>query len=212
MTFTPEVYAEIREGAILSAERVVPVLWGLVKPETVIDVGGGEGWWARKFVQYGSLAWVVDESAEPGMRDGVLFDRKDLTVADLDPGDEPFDLALCLEVAEHLPPSSAAGFVDALCRLAPVVAFSAAVPGQGGHGHLNEQWPSYWASLFYENGYVVSEELRWELWDDDSVEPWYRQNLLLAARYEWFDEQGIEFTRYPRSVVHPVIWEHRRQP
>src|SRR5579862_3100091 len=56
-----------------------------------------------------------------------------------------FDLAMSFEVAEHLPPDAAKGFVDSLTRLAPLVLFSAAIPFQGGVGHINEQWPEYWA-------------------------------------------------------------------
>lgn len=40
---------------------------------------------------------------------------------------EFFDLAICLEVAEHLPKQSAPGFIQSLVRLAPVVLFSAAI-------------------------------------------------------------------------------------
>ena len=39
-----------------------------------------------------------------------------------------FDLALCLEVAEHLPAKAADAFVASLVELAPVVVFSAAMP------------------------------------------------------------------------------------
>jgi hypothetical protein len=59
-----------------------------------------------------------------------------------------FDLAICLEVAEHLPPEAAEGFIDSLTRLAPVVLFSAAITFQVGNQHLNGQWPDYWATLF----------------------------------------------------------------
>jgi hypothetical protein len=52
-----------------------------------------------------------------------------------------FDLALSLELAEHLPPECAGVLVDSLARLAPAVVFSAAVPFQGGVGHVNERWP-----------------------------------------------------------------------
>jgi hypothetical protein len=80
-----------------------------------------------------------------------------------------FDLAVSLEVAEHLPPERGEGFVEDLCRLAPVVLFSAAVPGQGDPkhtGHLNERWQSYWASLFHERGYERAECVRPAIWED----------------------------------------------
>ena len=71
-----------------------------------------------------------------------------------------------LEVAEHIPPECADIFVESLTwGLAPVIMFSAAVPGQGGTLHLNEQWPAYWASKFAQHGYVLIDCLRPQLWD-----------------------------------------------
>jgi hypothetical protein len=225
VTFDPAIYAIIRAGAIASAERVVPLVRSYVQPETVIDVGGGEGWWAREFAKAGAQTIVLDES----VGDVVHFEqfdhesgggRVDFFPADLtalhrslvpDVMDRaPYDLALCLEAAEHLPASAAAKLVDFLCDLAPVILFSAAIPGQGGHGHLNEQWPGYWADLFLGRGLVCTEELRWEFWDDPRVEPWYAQNLLIFAKYDWFDAKRLSFTKYPKRLIHPTTWCYYR--
>lgn len=54
-----------------------------------------------------------------------------------------FDLAMTIEVAEHLTPVRADSFVEDLTRLSDVVLFSAAIPAQGGINHVNEQWQSY---------------------------------------------------------------------
>jgi hypothetical protein len=78
-----------------------------------------------------------------------------------------------------MPSSSAERFVGALTVAAPLVAFLAAVPGQGGDGHLNEQWPAYWAALFAKRGYEVVDCLRELFWDDARVQWWYAQNALL---------------------------------
>jgi hypothetical protein len=103
-------------------------------------------------------------------------------------------------------------FVTELCELAPFILFSAAVPGQGGVGHYNEQWSSYWAALFADNGYVVSTTLRAELWDNPGVEHWYRQNLMVAGRRgaklpaAWF---GAKAQQPPLDAVHPEFWTDR---
>ena len=91
--------------------------------------------------------------------------------------------------------------------VAPVVLFSAAIPGQGGVGHKNEQWPDYWANRFATHGYSVSGALRWRIWNDDRVENWYRQNLLLAAADPGKLPSVVFDT--PISVVHPVLWNSR---
>jgi hypothetical protein len=102
-----------------------------------------------------------------------------------------FDLALCLEVAEHLPAEHAQTLVDSLVRLAPVVLFSAAIPHQQGNHHVNEQWPEYWHIHFAQRGYVAVDALRRSLWRNTSVARWYRQNML-------FYVERSSLPNYPR--------------
>ena len=95
-----------------------------------------------------------------------------------------FDLALCLEVAEHLPPSGATTLVKELTELASVVVFSAAIPGQGGVGHLNERWPWYWKEKFAERGFGQYDPFRHRLWHRPDVAIWYKQNMFAYANAE----------------------------
>lgn len=105
--------------------------------------------------------------------------------------DRSFDLAISLEVAEHLPESAATTFVRSLCALAPVIAFSAAIPMQGGANHVNEQWPTYWAELFRAEGWLVIDAIRSEIWNNDRVAPWYRQNLLVFVNHDEIDKYPL---------------------
>jgi hypothetical protein len=93
-----------------------------------------------------------------------------------------FDLVMSLEVAEHLPESAAIDFVQSLSRHGDIILFSAAIPGQGGRNHLNEQWPPYWIDLFANLGYAKFDFIRGRIWDEPLVSPWYLQNILLFAR------------------------------
>jgi glycosyltransferase involved in cell wall biosynthesis len=93
-----------------------------------------------------------------------------------------FDLALCVEVAEHVDPLHAPNVVENCVRHSDVVLFSAAIPGQGGLHHVNEQLPGYWAALFEKHDYAVVDRLRPQIWDDPQIPIWYRQNLLLYVR------------------------------
>ena len=92
-----------------------------------------------------------------------------------------YDLAISIEVAEHIEPGNAEEFVRLLTGLSDTVLFSAAIPGQGGTGHVNEQWPEYWAALFRASGYGAMDCLRTKIWDDAQIPFWYRQNCLIFA-------------------------------
>jgi hypothetical protein len=145
--------------------------------------------------------------AVPGSNEPFSFIQTDLSQPFTLP--RTFDLALSLEVAEHLPPAAAQDFVQSLAALAPVVAFSAAVPHQGGVEHQNEQWQDYWAGLFVARNFDVFDCIRPLVWNDPTVEWWYVQNTLLYVNH-------AALTRHPRllarfaaadpgrvSVVHP---------
>jgi hypothetical protein len=121
--------------------------------------------------------------------------------------DRRFDLALSLEVAEHLPEAAAERFVGLLVAAAPLVAFSAAIPGQGGTNHLNEQWPRFWAERFAAHGYDVVDCLREQLWEDERVAWWYRQNLLLFGASDALDAREA-LREHPRRGVPPLPLVH----
>jgi SAM-dependent methyltransferase len=187
--------------ALRSARRVVPRVLELVRPERVVDVGCGQGAWLSVFREHGieEVLGVDGEWVDPA---SLLIPRERFQHRDLRQPlelEESFDLAVSLEVAEHLPPENADGFVEALARLAPVVLFSAAIPRQGGVGHLNEQWPDYWAERFARHGFMAADVLRSELWEDREVAWWYAQNTLLFVREEL---PGLHAAAPPR-LVHP---------
>jgi hypothetical protein len=102
-----------------------------------------------------------------------------------------FDLALSLEVAEHLSPSSADTLVASLVAAAPAVVFSAAIPRQGGTGHINEQWPEYWASKFKAHAYVPVDAIRPRIWLNANIAWYYRQNMMIFVKED-------KLASYPR--------------
>lgn len=212
--YDPRFYDTIRDGCCASAAAVAPLVFDLVQPSTVIDVGCGQGWWALAFAELGAEVVGIDGSYVTGSPLEQRFIPHDLSRPLPTHLAGRFDLAVSLEVAEHLPRARAASFVHELTELAPVVLFSAAIPGQGGTGHVNEQWPSYWAELFEANGYLVTGALRFQIWNDDRVENWYRQNLLLAVGPGEYTEALTDLLRSPLApvwpLVHPVLYNARR--
>lgn len=102
------------------------------------------------------------------------------------------DLATCIEVAEHIQQDRAGVLVDSLCGASDRVLFSAAHPGQGGHGHVNEQPLIYWVRLFKSRGYVMQDIVRKRL--APGVSWWLRSNVVL------FSKIGKE-VRHPKHCV-----------
>jgi SAM-dependent methyltransferase len=159
-------------------------------PQSVVDVGCGIGTWLSVFYEQG-ISDILGIDGAYVNRDQLLFPEEYFVACDLTkplilPSDHrsSFDLAVSLEVAEHLPEESAAQFVASLVLLAPVVLFSAAIPHQGGTDHVNEQWPNYWAALFHDRGYVTIDWLRPQIWDNANVAYYYAQNSLLFVGEE----------------------------
>jgi len=123
-----------------------------------------------------------------------------------------FDLAICLEVCEHLPKMKSVKVVDFLVKSAPAVLFSAAIPGQGGVNHVNEQWQSFWVERFREKNYVAVDILRPLFWRNPEVAYWYAQNIFLFVRGDKLAEypaipEASHGHSMPFDVVHPVRLE-----
>ncbi len=198
-------FAAIHAESHASARAVIPRVLGLTGARSVVDVGCGTGAWSRACRELGVPQVVgVDGAYVPAEHRGHVteFIERDLA-GPLDLG-RSFALALCLEVAEHLPPERAPGLVADLTALAPVVLFSAAVPGQGGTGHVNEQWSEYWVALFDAQGWSCRDAIRPWVRANADVAWWYRQNLFLAVG------PSVEpaYTSFPRLAAvrpeHPV--------
>lgn len=177
--YSDEFYDYIEQGAKRSAQVVVRAVFDYLKPASVLDVGCGRGVWLREWMAVAPHCFGVD---------GAYVDTRNLAIParnfaahDLS---QPlnlgrrFDLVQSLEVAEHIHRDCADTFVDNLCRHSETVLFSAAIPGQGGEGHINEQPLEYWRAKFRARGYAAYDLIRPRI-DKPEVEPWYRYNVIL---------------------------------
>ncbi|MEG4177126.1 MULTISPECIES: glycosyltransferase [unclassified Microcoleus] len=221
-SYTRDFHQLIGEGTRSSAREIIPLLLDLLQPilpKSVVDVGCGTGSWLAAFHKLGIADCL-------GI-DGDYVDRTILQIplnqfqsADLKQPlqiNRKFDLAISLEVAEHLPATCAENFVNSLTQLAPVILFSAAIPFQGGVEHVNEQWPQYWVYYFHKNGYAVIDCLRKKIWNNDKVEPWYAQNILIFVKQEYLSGYPRLVNEYQNTelnqlaIVHPKIYFYSLQ-
>lgn len=197
-------------GSYETATVVVPRVLEAMMPRSVVDVGCGLGAWLAVFRQQG-IEDVLGYDGPWIDRSALHIAPGEFRVADLSEplrSDRGFDLAICLEVAHLLEPQHAIQLVESLTSLAPVVLFSAGIPGQGGINHVNEQWPRYWADRFASHGYVATDPFRAALWEQAEVKWWFAQNLVCFAKLEAIGRlPALEQARCrggaPLPLVHP---------
>jgi SAM-dependent methyltransferase len=187
-----------------SAAVVIPIVNELVRPKSVLDVGCGNGLWLAEWIDQGvtDVCGLDGAYVDSAM---IQIEPANFRAVDLENSfslARRFDLVQSLEVAEHLDESCADTFVQSLVNHADTVLFSAAIPGQRGTHHVNEQWPSYWAEKFSHHGLRLFDPIRPVIWKDPRVSWWYRQNTVLFSRNFVF-EMNNSYT----DVVHPECFE-----
>jgi SAM-dependent methyltransferase len=163
LTYNPLLFRTFHALAVHDAPHVVGALAGTYPDaHRVVDVGAGSGAFAAEAQRRGLSAVALERSRHGrryATRAGVDVRPFDLAGEPPAPLDgERFDLAYCLEVAEHVPADLSGRLVDFLAHLAPRIVLSAAPPGQGGQGHVNEQPAEYWVEAFARRGLRVDEE------------------------------------------------------
>lgn len=197
-----------------AASIIFKTLDRLLSIESVLDLGCGIGTWmeaaltkpGREVVGIDLEKFAPNELLVPPP--AIINTTLELPV-DLH---RRFDLTLCLETAEHIAAESAPALVSNCVRHSDVVLFSAAIPGQGGLAHVNEQPPDYWQGLFDQAGYAVLDIIRPLIWYDLKIPAWYRQNILLFVNRK--ASATIEFLRseangtpMPLHRAHPDLFQ-----
>ncbi len=200
------------EDSQRSAGIVLGRLFADYRPVSMLDVGCGTGTWLRAAQELGVSnlrgldgPWV---GADQLRISADAFERIDFESSAW-PEIRPVDLAVSLEVAEHLSPEAGGRLVRYLCQSAPVVLFSAAIPSQGGEGHRNEQWQSYWAERFAKEGFSPRTALRASVWSDDRVEFWYQQNMILYVADSHAGRFPVAEADAMVDAVHPRLYHIR---
>lgn len=176
----------------LAARRILKILRDQLGPfESVVDIGCGVGTWLSVAEELGAKCtrgidgpWAT---TLPYKASGTFqIDTIDLEKEWKIKGN--YRLGISLEVAEHLTEQAGARLIKNLCATCDVILFSAAIPGQGGVGHINEQWPLYWQEQFETCGMDFIDVIRPIIIGESSIPVWYRQNCIIFAKNSIADE------------------------
>jgi len=175
-----------------SAREIIPIIIEIFKPESVVDLGRGSGIWLNVFKELKVLKILGldfhDSRHLLKENEFIKIDlRKKLTL------NKKFDLAISLEVAEHIEPTYSDLFVDNLTRLSDQIIFSAAIPNQEGENHINEQWNLFWVDKFEKRGFVALDLIRPRILLNNNIGFDYRQNIICFIKKSILDRNPSKF-------------------
>ena len=214
--YTKNFFSELESNSYLSAKKVLPIVNELFNPTSVIDIGCGTGEWLRVWNEDLKITDFKGVEGEYVNKALVKIEEKKLVIHDLKLPyfeEKKYDLAMSLEVGEHLPSSTSEQFISTLVRLSDVVLFSAAIPNQEGTYHINEQYPEFWAALFQKFGYIPVDCLREKLWNISGIEYWYKQNMIVfinknaLSKYPQLSHHILNTTPDYLFRIHPDFYE-----
>lgn len=210
-----DFYQSRNNKTYVAATTIIPIVLKLIKNveiESVVDFGCGVGTWLKackesgvknvkgldgKWVERKYLEISKEEFQEVDFENKIKLNQK-------------FSLAISLEVAEHITPENSDIFIQSIVKSSDIVLFSAAIPGQLGVNHYNEQWQSYWVEKFKKHDYIVVDAIRPVIWKDKSVPFWYRQNIFLYVNKNIIDSLDIDYCQNTIiDLVYPSLFLDR---
>lgn len=184
---------------------------------SVLDVGCGRGAWLRVWAQEKNVR-TVGVDGEYVDAEKLLIDREHFIQQNVERPfnlQRQFDLVECLEVGEHVRQSASKQLVANLANHSECILFSAALPGQGGTNHINEQDHWFWINLFKDLGYDAFDYPRIKSGNKHRIKPWYRYNMLLYVKSEATGKLSAEVKEtkieegYDLYKLLPFTWKVR---
>jgi SAM-dependent methyltransferase len=161
LTYNPLVKYSFDRAARRNAPKMADaVLEEFPELKRLADVGCGGGIFAAEFQTRGVNVVGCEYSATSrklAEKRGVKTYPFDLSKSQSPLPGRPYQAVITLEVGEHIPELLADSFASYLAATGDLIIFTAAQPGQGGHGHINEQPKSYWIEKFVRIGFCVDE-------------------------------------------------------
>ncbi len=188
--YDKQFFSLLEKGSYSSAKIILPLINNVFNPSSIVDVGCGNGLWLKVWNEDLNKTDILGIDGEYVDEDTFAVDKKYLFKADLKNVvsiNKKFDVATSFEVGEHLPENCSDKFVETLVSLSKVVVFSAALIGQQGTYHINEQLPEFWARKFIKHNYVPVDYIRPIIWNNVDIQYWYRQNIIVFIHKDYIN-------------------------
>ena len=204
-----EAYFNKRKNlSFSSAKKILGAVEDFYSFSSAVDFGCGTGTWLKACMELGCRTiHGFDGFADPNslcissecFSQKLLGKRINLAIT--------YDLAICLEAAEHVEEKFSDLIVENLTNASKVILFSAALPpGQGGTNHVNEQPPDFWQKKFKDYRYTQLDIIRPIIWDEPAIAWWYKQNIFLYVHeenIELFTKLNNSYSLAQKHIVHP---------
>jgi hypothetical protein len=178
------IFGDIEQRKVNASKVLSTVFEVIGLPDSFLDVGGGAGSWCGAAKDLGVQRVCLIDACPPHQVIPELSVHEHVQ-ADLEagiPSQGFFDLVACIEVIEHISSPSANRLIKQITDCTNLVLFSAAIPGQGGIGHINERLHEYWHDRFAEHSFEKYDIIRPLMLSNSSIPSIYRQNLVVYAK------------------------------
>jgi glycosyltransferase involved in cell wall biosynthesis len=171
-------YDQIESEEKPFADRLATWIKENINPKKVVDIGCGPGTYVYSLRDNNVNAYGYDIDDRVDGKDYL----KKLSLFEVN---DKSDVVICLEVAEHIETSLSDSIVDSIIRNVNddgMIIWTAAIPGQGGVGHINCQTKEYWEEKFISRGFYRDCTIENNLLEYIRSGPymgWFLQNLMV---------------------------------
>lgn len=211
--YNNEFYDKHYEGSYQSAYIILSYIKNYLKVNSIIDFGCGAGTWCLAAKNLGvSMIYGIDSnSLSRAQSNDCTINYIQSDIGKKMPLLPKFDLTISVEVGEHISENDSDAYITNLVNASNIILFSAAVPGQEGLHHINEQPLSYWVKKFKKHHFELVDSLRGVFWNNSSVEIWYRNNIVFFAHEEsvsWLTN-ALPKPQPIVDFIHPQLFERK---
>ena len=162
------------------ADRLALFIRDIIRPNIVLDIGCGPGIYVHSMNDLAIQSFGIDI-------DDRVLGKKNLFKQNILDTYFIADTCICLEVFEHIDSEYNDDLVEKVSKMfQDTLIFSAAVPGQGGVGHINCQTKEYWSDKFLltercHRNYLMEDLLK-HYCQQGRYMGWFYNNVMIFSK------------------------------